>query len=204
MLKKDYCLLCILAILLLIGGACSSTKFYSEFKDDAYNSLRLKKVMVVGVGENEVNRKLFESEMAKEFDSKGVETVRSLAVIPADVKVTSEVLKNKAIELGCDAVLVTHLLGTGKEEIYKPPTTVAIPRNNRFGYYYSNVNDYVHYPGYYEERTYVRLETRLYETTSEKLIWAVSSEIFNPKSVNKVINSLAKAVIKNLRKNSLL
>ena len=162
--------------------------------------------MIVGVAEKQPERKLFETEMAEEFKANGVEAATSFSVMPKDTKLSAEVLKARALELGCETVLVTHLLGVDDEEMYHPAATAAVSRTyySGFGYYYPRVSAYVHYPGYYSEHTFVRLETNLYETSTEKLIWSVSSETIDPKTVNEVIDSLCKAVMRNLRKHSLI
>ena len=104
-------------------------------------------------------------------------------------------------------ILVTHLIGVENKEVYHPPKTHAVPSrgyHNRFNSYYPRVYEYVHEPGYYTQHKNVNLETNLYETRTEKLIWSVTSETLDPGSVNSIIESLSNEVIKNLRKNNLL
>ncbi|MFZ5570256.1 MAG: hypothetical protein ACOZF0_07620 [Thermodesulfobacteriota bacterium] len=192
--------------LFLLGAAsCTTTQLVSEYKDEAYKG-RIQKILVVGVSDNLANRKLFEETFARELNSEGVTATASSAVIPADQKVTKDTLKAKALELGTDTVLVAHLLGVDEEEVYTPPTMQRVPAATSYGFgpYYTYVDNYVHYPGYYSQHVFVRLETNLYETATEKLIWSVSSEIMDPDDVAEVVDSLCRAVLKNLNKNNLL
>ena len=104
-------------------------------------------------------------------------------------------------------ILVTHLIGVEDKEVYHPPTTQAVPvrgYHDSFNSYYPRVYAYVHEPGYYTKHKNVNLETNLYETQTDKLVWSVTSETLDPESVNKIIESLSKVVIKSLQKNNLL
>lgn len=59
-------------------------------------------------------------------------------------------------------------------------------------------------PGYLVDETIVSLETNMYVTPDEKLIWSLTSESFNPNNANKVINELAAIIIKELTKDGLI
>ena len=58
--------------------------------------------------------------------------------------------------------------------------------------------------GYYSKEEVAKLESRLFETKTEKLIWQVIFKTANPKSVSAVTESLSKEVMKNLRENNLI
>ncbi len=80
-----------------------------------------------------------------------------------------------------------------------------MPRHHHsLGPYYYSVHQYTQTPGYYIDHKYVRLESNLYETKTEKLIWSASSETIDPKSVNELIESLCKKVLKSLKDNNLI
>jgi hypothetical protein len=57
---------------------------------------------------------------------------------------------------------------------------------------------------YIEDVVILLLETNLYETEQEKLIWSMSSESFNLKNVNTIIQQLSKLIVKRLSKDGLI
>jgi len=196
----------ILSMIFIILSACSasSVRLHSVWRDSNYSSGYIKKVLVVGVSDNERNRKLFETEFSNRFESQLVKAVSSAELIPLDSDLTKENIKKKAIEVEADSVFVTHLVSVEEKEVYNPPEYRSDFTPIQFGPYYTSVHDYVVMPGYYSQHKYVKLESNLYDTQSEKLIWTAQSEIIDPQSVEKEIKSLCDAVMKNLKKNELI
>ena len=203
---KQTAILNILFILLLSLTSCGGTKLTSAWKDTSYEGT-IDKIMVVAVTENTRNRLIFEREFVEAFKKIGVEAVASVDIIPSEEKSNEGIILTEARKRGIPMILVTHLIGVEDKEIYHPPKTYTAPSRGyygRFNSYYPRVYEYVHEPGYYTKHESVNLETNLYENKTEKLIWSVTSETLDPESVNKIIESLSKEVIKNLRKNKLL
>jgi hypothetical protein len=56
------------------------------------------------------------------------------------------------------------------------------------------------------EDTTVRIETNLYATTAAdgELIWTGTSDSFNPKSAQKIIDGVVKLIAKELKKQKIL
>lgn len=192
--------------LLLSLTSCGGTKLTSTWKDTNYEGT-IDKIMVVAVTENTRNRLIFEREFVEEFKKTGVEAIASIDVIPPEEASNEAAILNEARKRGISMILVTHLIGVDEKSVYHPPKTRTVSRggyHNRFNSYYPRVYEYVHEPGYYTKHKSVNLETNLYEAKTEKLIWSVTSETIDPESVNTIIESLSKEVIKNLRKNKLL
>ena len=192
-------------IFLLFFAACASTKLTGVYNDRNYGGGYLKSVMIVGVSDNLKNRRLFEDTFVEQFKKSGIEAFSGVVVIPKGKKLNKDTIKGAAENLGAETVLVTHLVGVEKKETYVPPSYDYMPRHhNRLGPYYSSVDQYTHTPGYYIDHKYVRLESNLYETKTEKLIWSASSETIDPESVNELIESLCKKVMKSLKDNNLI
>ncbi len=191
--------------LLLIS--CAATKLTHVWTDEAYHGAPFSDVLVVGVSDQERIRRSFEDKFVKQLKKIGIEAVASVAVIPSDKKLEKEAIASAVEKSEVDAVLIIHLLGVDKEEIYHPPSTYYHPAPYYYGGYYGyygNVYSYVHSPGYYTDNVKVLLETNMYEVDTEKLIWSGKSETLDPKSKKEVIDSVIKVVIKNLQKNKLL
>ncbi len=50
----------------------------------------------------------------------------------------------------------------------------------------------------------MKLETNLYDVASEPLTWSMQSETVDPETANEPVDSLARTVIGNLRRDMLL
>lgn len=187
-------------------ASCGGTKLTSVWKDTTYEGT-IDKLMVVAITENTRNRLIFERQFVEEFKKIGIEAIASVDVTPKDSGANDDVILAEARKRDISMILVTHLIGVEDKEVYHPPQTYTVPSRgyyNHFHSYYPRVYEYVHEPGYYTKHKSVNLETNLYETRTQKLIWSVTSETLDPDSVNTIIESLSKVVIKDLRKQKLL
>jgi hypothetical protein len=204
-MRKVYRPACFFTIFLLLLS-CSPTELKSTWKDKDYTGGNFKTIMIVGVSENLKNRKLFEDTFVKRLKSIGVEAVASYTITPPSKKLDKETIKAAAQKTRVEAVLVTHLVGVEKKDVYVPPISHPAPygRHYQFDNYLRSVVDYVHEPGYYTQQEYVKLESNLFETGTEKMIWSTTSETIEPRSLGEVIDSLCKAVIKSLRDHHLI
>ena len=193
-------------IFIFLATSCAGTKFLSVWRDSAYRGGILQKILIVGVSDKLSNRRIFEDELAGQLKSHGTEAISSATVIPTMKELNEAAVKEAAIKLNADAVLITHLEGVSEKTVYHPPVYdySANPDYNRLGYYYRSVQQHVYTPGYVATYKYVRLENKLYETGTEKLLWAATSETFDPDSVNAVVESLSKIVIKSLKESGLI
>ncbi len=192
-------------IFLFFLAACASTKLTGVYKDRNYAGGYLKSVMIVGVSDNLKNRRLFEDSFAEQFKKTGIEAFSGVVVVQEGKKLNKETIKGAAEDLGAETVMVTHLVGIEEKEIYVPPSYDVMPsHHDHLGTYYYSVHQYANTPAYYIDHKYVRLESNLYETKTEKLIWSASSETLDPKSVNELIETLCKKVMKSLKDNNLI
>lgn len=186
--------------------ACAATKLTSVYKDGGYTGGKIKSVMVVGVAQNHNNRKMHEKYFADQFQANGVKAYTCSALISPGEASNKDRIKNQALKLGVDAVLVTSVAGVDERTEYVPPanTYIPAPEHRSLGSHYARVYGHVNQPGFYATFLRVRLENGLYETRTERLIWSSLSETVDPQSVNEIIKSLCKAVMKSLREQQLI
>ncbi len=201
-------ILCVSAALLaaaLLAACGTTTKIPNAWRNPAHEGAPYQKIFVIGVGENDTNRRLFEDRFAAALSGKGGVASPSYGALPHSERLTEAQIRG-AIQGGSfDGVVVTRLLGVEEKTEYVPPRTYTVPRHygGYYGYYGSSW-DVVHEPGYYQTHTIVRLETNLYDVGTGELVWSGQSETFNPSSLTDIIDSVTKAVAKRLRKESLI
>jgi len=189
--------------------ACSKTKtsIPLSWRNPAIERMVFKKLFVIGVGENDGGRRLFEDTFAKALAELGATAQASWGLLPQSEQLTEEQIRG-AIEGGSfDGVLITRLLGVDQNEEYVPSSTYAVPTSyHGYGYYgyYGTSYAVVHEPGYFKTNTTFRLETNLYSVANSDLVWSGQSETLNPESLADVIDSMTVAVAKKLKTEKLL
>lgn len=195
-------LFCMLFGVLVLMGSCASTKLTHTWVDETYAGKTFSNFLVIGVSDREGIRRSFEDAFVGQLKQAGVDAVSSADAIPvsADEKLGKENILEVVRRYQNDAVVMTHLVGVEKEQVYHPPTV------SPYGYYghYSRVYGTVHRPGYYSTQTLVRLETNVYDAKTEKLVWSGQSETWQPGSEKQIIEEVIQAVIREMQNNKLI
>jgi hypothetical protein len=197
-----------LFIILILGvflaTACATTQLTSVWKDPSYQA-RPAKVMVIGVAKVPLNRRLFEDEFVKQLKTRGTEAIASYTVLADNQQDDQAAIAAKVKALGADTVLITRLVSKKTVQFYVPGTVYYPPP------YYYNWPDYYGYgyrylysPGYVAEDQYAVIETNLYETGTDKLIWAATSETSMNDADHKLIKSYIGIMVNTMAKNGLI
>ena len=186
-------------------ASCATTEIISDWKDDTYTGGHINSVMIVGVSNDKNKRKIFERAFVKQFRLNGIKGVASIDVISQGEELNKDTIKGVAHRVGADSVIITHLVSVDKKETYHPPTyeyrsDFPYPMGPAYYRTYTRVS----VPGYYTDTKTVFLESNLYETKTEKLIWSAHSKTISQDSKFEIIEDVCKAVMTNLRKNGLL
>ena len=190
-------------------AACNKTKttIPLSWHNPDYDQTAFKKLFVIGVGENEGGRRLFEDTFAKALAQQGTSAQASWGLLPQSTQLSEEQIRG-ALEGGnFDGVLITRLLSVDQSQEYVPPSTHTVPTTSYgYGYYgyYGSSYEVVHEPGYFKTNTTFRLETNLYSVASAGLVWSGQSETLNPASLTDVIDSMTAAVAKKLKEEKLI
>ena len=200
-------------IILASLSACSSTTVTGVWKKSDYVGPAFKSILVIALTENTTNRIIWEDKMAAQLLQSGVESITGSKAFGADDKITREEVLAYVKQHGTEAVLVTRLVDVAQEKTYYPPTTSYMGSYyggssygyyNSFGSYYPRAYSTVTSPGYTATLTTVLLESNLYQSSSQDLVWSLSSETFDPASVNNLVESVGAKLAKSLRENGLI
>lgn len=200
-------------ILLALISACSNTTVTGVWKKSDYTGPAFTSVLVIALTENKTNRDIWEDKMATQLSQTGVKAFTSNKVFAGDEEITKEEVLDYVRKNGIEAVLITRLVDIEKEKAYYPPTTnyvgsyyggASYGYYNSFGSYYPRAYNTVTTPGYTATLTTVLLETNLYQSSSQDLVWSLSSETFDPRSVNELVESVGAKLAKSLQENGLI
>lgn len=182
-----------ISLFLLIPG-CASSKIVSSWKDPEYKVGQIKKIVVIGVFKRASLRRFFEEEFVRRLKMKNIEAVPGYSVIK-DEKMKEDVLIDKIHELDIDAILISRVVDRKTLETYYPPQTAYIgprPYYHDWYHYYRDSYDYVITPGYKVEQEIIRIETSIYDTRSQNLVWSALSESYTDSpSLNEVESFIA-------------
>lgn len=191
----------IVAVLALL--ACGpTTNLTGMWEEPGLDKAGFKKVLVIGLSNEEGKRRAFETEMVKQFEAKGVAAVASASHMPLDVEMNENTLKQYFGDMGIEAVLVSRLVGVEQKVEYTPGYTYAVPSGyyNGFYGYYNTSWGVVSSPGYMSTYEVANVETNLYRVSDAKLVWSGVSETFDHADALDGIKSFSRVVVPQLVK----
>ncbi len=188
-----------LVMFTLTLGACSSTELTSVWVDES-NTRALSSILVVGISESPEKQKLYEDTFVTLFQKKGIDAKAGYTEFRYDDAQTTDSILAQLQTVNAEALLVTHALGVNNESVYHPPRMESVPHTyyDSFSGYYRTVYRYVHVPGYTSNHVVVRLETNLYDSATQELLWSAQSKSVDPASLEKLISELANEVTSEL------
>ena len=211
--------LVVFLVALSAAGACktTATNFSQSYRNPGYEETVFKKMLVIGVSQDQDSRQAFEDALASAITKEGGTAQASIEVLPHDEQLTEDQLHAAIDAGGFDAVVLTRLLSVDKSQEYTPPKKYNNPRTRYYaaspgwGYGYGGFYGFygttfaeVHEPGYFETSTTLKLETNLYSVATNELVWTGQSETIDPESIDDARSSVTSAVAKKLKEEKLL
>ncbi len=202
MIRRPFIAAVILLALML--SACTTAKPVAEWRDPGFAGGPFDHILIVGVSEQITIRRAFENTFVDRLEALNVGATASFAVMSGDSRPTEENIRALIADIRFDAVLITHLVGVEEEQVYTPPTYHMAPYYGGMYGYYNRIGAYVYEPGYTTRHERFRLETNLYDTRTEALVWSVQSETVDPASEQKLIDAKIKTVVERLSAQKLI
>ncbi len=199
-------LIVLLAIISFMFISCGGgTKIIGTWKNDKVAIKKIHKILVIGIAKDPWVRKMFESELKKEFADYDVEAVSSLEIVSPDEKITKENFKLYFGKENFDAALVAHVVA---ENIERTTVYNYTPYYGYYGFYgyYGSVYNYAYNPspGYVVEQKNVNIETNVFDIKSTELVWSAISETFDAKKASDVIDPLVQVIVDEMQSDGLI
>jgi hypothetical protein len=187
--------------------AACAIKPLAEWRDSNFSGT-VDNILIIGVSDQPVVRRLFEDTFVKELEALGVSAKSSYQVL-TDEQISSKDALDAAIRAqSMDAVLVMRVIGVEEINTYTPPTYTYTP--SAFGHHYRDYHSYFNHavqvatPGYWDKYEVLKLESNLYDSVSQQLIWSIQSESFDPRSATQLIDDQITVAITSLRNTGLI
>ena len=171
-----------------------------EWQDEAFSG-KLDNILVIAAVEEKAQQRAVEDAYVKQFGEVGVNAIPGYTLL-ADETVLSRATVEAAIAgQALDAVLVTRLAGVEEVEEYQPPSRIEHYRS--YHRYYAHAREFSS-PGYYIKYKVLTLETNVYDTASQQLIWSMQSESLDSSAPREVIGEQIVLTVERLAARGLL
>jgi hypothetical protein len=191
------------ASLMFVGG-CGSTQLVSLWKDPSYQAAPLKKIMVIAMRKDQLNRRMWEDAFvsALQEDRTGTVAVSSYHLFPDEVPDTLEVRDTTKAE-GFDGVLVVARVERDTVQTHMPGYVSEEPYTDYNYWWGTYVTRWavVYHPDYIETQTQLTVRTDLLLAQENgRLVWSATSTEIDPSSPDQFRKSVAELVIDKLIK----
>ena len=200
------------AVALAVGIAvgiegCASTSIQAAWYDPGYAGGALRKIVVVGVHSNVANRRVFEDIFAQRLVAAGVDGVPGYRLLPNENPVDEPAASSAIVKAGADGVLTVRLLSV---DTRTRVSTTMVPA----GGFYGPGMAWGRYGGWWgpgmvavpEVTQYdvANVETTLWDVRTRQVIWAATTDTFNPRSVAAETPGFADLIIGQLQARGLI
>ena len=185
---------------LCLPVSCATTKMTDVSRDENYKGT-IRKVVVVGIFKESDTRKIFEDEFADRLRARGLEAIASRKLVSDAEMPDKDLVLRRIREFGADTVVVTRVVDMETVKTQVPGQGFAMPAYyGYYGAYYS----YSYRPGYTLQEGFAYMETNLYNTGDEKLIWSGRSTTKLTKTRYELIQAYVKTMIDALAEAKLV
>ena len=192
---RQFLTACVAATTLGACVAARPTQVTTTWRDRSETPIQFQRMMIIFPGEDAALRRRVEDRLANNIRN----AVPSHRTIPdAELADTQRVI-SYLTDGGFDGVIVARLVSI--EQRRAGDTTVSAMPSEDLVQYLRRAPRAALRPG---QETVITMETRLYSFRDRKLIWAATSESFNPLSLGELVGHLVDASVDELRRQRLL
>jgi hypothetical protein len=186
----------------LIAG-CASSSFLTTWKAPNVGPVDYtgKKVAAIFISTEESTRRRAEESLARELTTRGAQGVAAYTLVPTEQLKDLSTARATLRTAGCAGALVMRVTAR-EQQISSYPGVYS-------GMSYSTFSGYsgmgmAYNPSYLRTDTVLTIETLVYELEQDKLLWAGTSEIFEPSDMEERVVELAEAAAEEMKKEGLI
>lgn len=199
------------ALLAVIISSCTTSRITSSWKSTDVSPYNYKKILVLALireSDRSIQQNM-ENHLVSDLRVLGYEAVSSLqeygpkAFDNMDETAAIQSLKKN----GFDAVFTIVLLDKTKESRYVAGYTYYSPYSyyyNRFWGYRTTLYRRIYEPGYYVTDTRYFWESNLFDMNSQKLLYSVQTQSFDPANSESLGHEYGQLIVKNMVKENVL
>jgi hypothetical protein len=196
-----------LALLSILLAACAaSIRVAKTYSDEAYENSSFSNFLVIGVAGNYNSRAQFERTVVSGLRAEGASASAYYSVVQGNEPISRDAVLGAVQSGSFDAVLVTRVISQQTDVDVKSgsagakATTIGGSPINFFRYNYEELNE----PESINFNTTVVLETELFSSADEKMIWAIQLSSTDAAGVGVLIDNTATSIVSRLRRDGLI
>jgi hypothetical protein len=196
---------------LILAASCGGSRVTNVWKSADVPPPTYNKIMVVGLirDSDHALQDRLEAHFVGDLESLGYNAVSAWKLYgpKAFEGLKEQEAINKISSSGADAVITIVLLDKSKERYYVPGRIQYSPyfiHSNNFWGYYNTMYGRILEPGYYQENTKYFLESNLYDTRSNKLVYSVQTQSFDPATAETLGHQYGQLIVKEMVKDQVL
>ena len=185
---------------MILIESCSTSVLVDEWNDPSFHESPLKKILIIAIRKNPVQRRIWEDAFVGELSKKGVMSTSSYKLFPDALPDTDQIIETVQ-KNGFDGILVTRILQKETETHYVESyvTSESKLRYNPFRNSYSTYYRDVEHPGFVDSSTVDRRGIEVWVIRDkERIIWGATSNTPEGNSLETVKNNIVDLVIPEL------
>jgi hypothetical protein len=186
--------LIVLAAAALVVAACASTSLRSAWFDTSFTSGPFRKIVVVGLHANLADTRVFEDMFAEKLKAVGVDAVPGYRVLPPDANPFDPAWAAAMEATRADGLLAVRLLQVDTRTQINT-TMMQGPMVWGPGPWWGPRPVPVTQVTQYDVAS---VETNLWDIRTRRVVWAASTDTFNPTSVQRETPGFAGVIIAQL------
>ena len=170
-------------------AACATTTMRDSWFDPSVRSAPFARVLVVTVGGDLAQQRIFEDMLAEKLRTVGIDAVQGYRFLP-DSKATEAQMDAAVARAGADGLMLVRFKGVRTETEVRTSMVPGAFGPGWYGWYGS----WYAVPEVYQTRI-ATVETSLFEVGSRKLAWTGVTETYDPASFRKDAGRLADIIV---------
>ena len=205
-LYKKFISVLILCSLMILIESCSTSVLVDEWNDPSFHESPLKKILIIAIRKNPIQRRIWEDAFVGELSKKGVISTSSYKLFPDALPDTDQVIETVQ-KNSFDGILVTRILQKETETHYVESyvTSESKLRYNPFRNSYSTYYRDVEHPGFVDSSTVDRRGIEVWIIRDkERIIWGATSNTPEGNSLETVKNNIVDLVIPELSRYGII
>lgn len=190
--------------LLAVAVLSAAPEFTSVWRspDATQVSFAGKKVAALVITQDDSLRVAGEESLVRELTARGLQAVATYRIAPKEELQAADRAKVWFEKANIEGVVALRPVSNEKRTTYNPGLWVGSSYSTLWGYYGYGWGS-VYIPGSVDRETVVTVETLIFSVPRNQLMWAAVSETRDPKTLQRFVEDLVKASVKELHEQGL-
>jgi len=191
----------VLVITIMVACTAGKTTVTGSWTRLDHEPEQFKKIVILGIGHDSHNRRVFEDEVETRLVAKGYPVIAALDLLPPNAAIgtiTRDIVNEIFISAGVDAVFTMSMRHTEDTRRYVPGRgTYYTPYYSTMGFYdyYGGFSNYYYSPGYYTGSFQVYLEANLFDFKDNELLWSAQTKTSDVQAIGTMAIQFADVIV---------